>query len=544
MQTVFPSSIFQLAVTLLATESDSAPTLAAPASAPATRLTETERPVVLAARGLRKAFGGQVVLDGIDLELRQGEVILLRGDNGSGKTTLINILTGNLEPDAGTIHYLADGSTREFRFPRRWWQELNPFDHFTPESTAREGIGRMWQDVRLFHSLSLRDNITVAEPGHPGENPIRALFAPGRCRQQEAEIARKADAMLSRLGLAGRETSSADKISLGQSKRVAIARAVAAGARILFLDEPLAGLDSAGIRDVLALLESIARDHGVTLVFVEHVFNHPHLHGLVSTEWHLQSGNLRTSGIELKASLVCSNELTHRPAWLRHLISAADTVTDQALPNGATLTCIHRPTAAGQKTPSPILKVVSMTVNRGTRVVIGRESGTLDTGLSFTLLEGDICILQAPNGWGKSTLLDSLSGMIPSKSRELCLGGRSIANKKPWEIRRRGLNYLPSSSRLFPSFSIQELDNLLGVPQPRKSLSSKENKRLGHLSGGQMQKLKFSAITRSSWPTRLLCLDEPFNALDESTCEILAKKLIQMPRDCILIAVPTASSAD
>src|SRR3569833_18109 len=71
--------------------------------------TTLQPPVVLAAHGLRKAFGGQVVLDGVDLELREGEVILLRGENGSGKTTLLNILTGNLAPDSGSIQ-LATGT--------------------------------------------------------------------------------------------------------------------------------------------------------------------------------------------------------------------------------------------------------------------------------------------------------------------------------------------------------------------------------------------------------------------------------------------------
>src|ERR1051325_538880 len=117
------------------------------------------QPVQLRASRLQKAFGGQVILDSVDLDLKQGEVVLLRGENGSGKTTLLNILTGNLEPDSGSVQFLADSTPRDYSFPRAWWQKLNPFDHFTPESVAQEGIGRTWQDVRLFGAQSLHDNL-------------------------------------------------------------------------------------------------------------------------------------------------------------------------------------------------------------------------------------------------------------------------------------------------------------------------------------------------------------------------------------------------
>ena len=75
--------------------------------------------LLMRVRDLRKAFGGHVVLDGVDLELHEGEVVLLRGDNGSGKTTLLNILTGNLEPDSGSIWLDADGTEERFQFPFR-----------------------------------------------------------------------------------------------------------------------------------------------------------------------------------------------------------------------------------------------------------------------------------------------------------------------------------------------------------------------------------------------------------------------------------------
>ena len=126
-------------------------------------LSEASAPL-LRFRDLRKAFGGQTVLDGISGEIRPGEVILLRGENGTGKTTLLNILSGCLEPDGGAIEILGtDGSPAEsFRFPQAWHRNLNPFQHFTPERVARLGITRTWQDIRLIPSLDLADNIAVA----------------------------------------------------------------------------------------------------------------------------------------------------------------------------------------------------------------------------------------------------------------------------------------------------------------------------------------------------------------------------------------------
>ncbi|MEI8197453.1 MAG: ATP-binding cassette domain-containing protein, partial [Phycisphaerae bacterium] len=198
--------------------------------------------VLMRVKGLRKAFGGQIVLDGVDLELREGEVVLLRGDNGSGKTTLLNILTGNMEPDAGEIQLFVNHHPEHFRFPRRWWQELNPWDHFTPERVASEGVGRTWQDVRLFGSQTLLDNLAVARPEQLGETPWRMLTRTRSCLKAETENHHAVRELLQALGLGDRGDSSADKISLGQTKRIAFARAAHSNTKIIFLDAPLAGL--------------------------------------------------------------------------------------------------------------------------------------------------------------------------------------------------------------------------------------------------------------------------------------------------------------
>ena len=328
----------------------------------------TERKVVLRIRDLRKAFGGQVVLDGVSAELREGEVVLLRGDNGSGKTTLLNILSGTLEPDAGSIHLTANGTTEHFEFPRRWWQNLNPFDHFTPERVANEGIGRTWQDVRLFSTMSLADNIAVATPSQNGEKPLNALFGYVSTARQESWNIQGASNRLAGLSLNGREQSSADQISLGQTKRVAIARAVQAGARILFLDEPLAGLDGQGIEEVLALLTSLAQQQGVTLVIVEHVFNIPRILNLAQTVWTLRDGRLL---VEPVPGLVVSNGDDGVLRRLFDEFAGKDfQIQEESLGSGAKLIRI------APRTPSllsPILDVRSVVIRRQRRLVIGDE---------------------------------------------------------------------------------------------------------------------------------------------------------------------------
>ena len=500
-----------------------------------------EAPVLLRADGLRKAFGGQVVLGGVDLELRKGQVVLLRGENGSGKTTLLNILTGNLEPDTGAIHYLADGSPRTYHFPRRWWQELNPFDHFVPEFVAREGMGRTWQDVRLFGSQTLRENITVAEPGHPGENPLMALISPGRSARREKALRTHADAVLSRFGLAGRETSSADKISLGQSKRVAIARAVAAGAKILFLDEPLAGLDRQGIEDVLGLLKSLVHDHTLTLVIVEHVFNQPHLHDLVTTDWLLDSGrlisSLRQGGeqSQLDPSLSIAHRpspIASRPPWFHLLAGENSEIIDEPLPRGALLTRIRRADHFNPSGP-PVLEIRDLVVKRGHRLVIAGDNGKY-RGMNLTLYPGEITILQAPNGWGKSSLVDVISGVLPVESGDVRFRGTSLRGVPVWKRTGLGLGVVRSDVPLFSSFTLSDALRLAGHNGGERHDLPRTSKACADLSGGE----KRSFALHLSGANILSILDEPFAALDEKRMISVARQIHGHTEVSTLILVP------
>ena len=495
---------------------------------------------LLRAEGLRKAFGGQVILEGVDLEVRQGEVILLRGENGSGKTTLLNILTGNLEPDVGSIHYLADGTPRSFRFPRRWWEELNPFDHFTPEFVAREAMGRTWQDIRLFGSQSLRDNIAVAQNNHPGENPLYALIFPGRSSRREKEIISKADAMLSRLGLAGRETSSGDKVSLGQSKRVAIARAVAAGAKILFLDEPLAGLDRQGINEVLGLLESLVHESDVTLVIVEHVFNQSHLRGLITTDWLLAAGKLAVS----KLAAVTPQSLavaTERPEWFDLLAGPDAEILDEPLPRGGFLTRIRR-RGIFTDPPKPVLEICDLVVRRGARTVIGLDDEGEVSSFNLTLYEGEITILQAPNGWGKSTLLAAICGLEPLASGSILLQGEDLDQVPSWSRVKGGLRTMSSDLSSFPTLSVEEVFELASRPAAIADFRALSKRRCSSLSGGERQRVALRHAVSPEYQQLLVLLDEPFRALDRAATQETLQTLGSALTTSTLLLLPSPNS--
>lgn len=517
----------------------------APTSSPLRRVGE-DGEIVLRAKGLRKSFGGQAVLDGVDLELRRGEVVLLRGENGSGKTTLLNLLTGNLEPDAGEIHYTADDTPRSYRFPRRWWQNLNPWDHFRPEFVAREGIGRTWQDVRLFPSLSLRDNIAVAEPGHPGENPAVALFASGLAGRKEEKLNSQANAMLARLGLAGRESSSGDMVSLGQSKRVAIARAAAAEAGILFLDEPLAGLDRQGINEVIALLETFVREENLTLVIVEHVFNFVHLHHLVGVHWMLDGGRLEKNHVDPIPQVDSIDGIpvaAAAPSWFSQLAGSPEHVMSERLPRGATLTRIRRP-ERWKSASKPVLEIRGLIVNRGPRTVVGLDAEGDPLGFDLTLYEGEIAILQAPNGWGKSTLFDAICGNAPSKSGTIALNGSPVESTPPWTRSQTGLAATPSAAKLFPSLKVSEVARL--APRSHSKDASTvpfAHRAISSLSGGEKQRTLLRLALPDSENPQLVVLDEPFAMLDDHATQQTVEIIIDRhPHHAILLLLPANHS--
>jgi ABC-type branched-subunit amino acid transport system ATPase component len=493
--------------------------------------------VLLNTENLTKAFGGQKVLSGVSVDLREGAIVLLRGANGSGKTTLLNILTGNLKPDSGHINLYANGTPEKFSFPLRWWQTLNPFDHFAPERVAREGIGRTWQDIRLFSTQSLLDNLAVARPNQAGENPFWALLNPGTVKRDERNHLLASDLILKRFGLSERGTSSADKVSLGQAKRAAIARAILGGAKILFLDEPLAGLDSKGVEETLRLLRELAYSKQITLVIVEHVLNIPRVLELATSVWTLSGGKLSVqTPKDVWAEITRSSEKedeNHR-TWLH---GVGQLVQRKEFAGGATLSIYGRD---GSENAETVLEVEDLVVRRGYNPTFGTDNSDIGgASLSFALRKGDGAVLRAPNGWGKTSLLEAIAGLIPPVSGVIRLNGQPIQRVASWKRTNLGLTLLQSGANSFGSLTVHEALNVAGVVQVPVSLRPFLRRRVGSLSGGELQKLTLACALQGK-PFAVGLLDEPLNALDENAISDLWSQLPALSGDAaLLLALPT-----
>ena len=241
-------------------------------------------PLRMKARGLSIAFGGHQVLIDVDIDLAEGQIALLRGINGCGKTTLLNILSGFINPDTGSVLLESNGNQIDIL-------------HRSPDRVARLGIARLWQDIRLFPSMTVMENVLVASPHTIGLNPLMVLVAAGKMRRQELEFREKAFAWLDLLGMAERADSSGDKLSVGQSKRVAIARMLQTGAQILLLDEPLAGLDFESAEKLVYDLNRLANITRKAMLIVEH--NHETIAPACNICFTLEGGHMRRE--ELKS---------------------------------------------------------------------------------------------------------------------------------------------------------------------------------------------------------------------------------------------------
>jgi len=211
--------------------------------------------VVLRVTGLERHFGGVRAVDGVDLEVRTGEIVALIGPNGAGKTTLFNVVSGVLPPTAGTVEVGGRPVSSAARPPR-------------PHTVAAAGAARTFQNLQIFTSMTVAGNVAVGRHLRSrGGIVAGALAFPAR--REERAIDAEARRLAGLLGLDDVVDTRAADLPFGRQRLVEVARALAAEPDLLLLDEPMAGLSAAERADLAHLLRRL-RAGGMAILLVEH----------------------------------------------------------------------------------------------------------------------------------------------------------------------------------------------------------------------------------------------------------------------------------
>jgi branched-chain amino acid transport system ATP-binding protein len=201
---------------------------------------------VLEVRGLTKSFGGFVAVSGVSFSVPRGAIAAIIGPNGAGKTTLFNLITGHLRPDGGRVTLSGRDVT-----------------DIAPHDLCRLGVGRSFQRTNIFPRLTVSQNIQAAFISHRGGGWNLLAAGEGLYRAETT-------ALLESLGLLGRAGEVAGFLSHGGQKQLELGLALALEPEILLLDEPTAGMSATETRESIRLIERIARERGLTLLFTEH----------------------------------------------------------------------------------------------------------------------------------------------------------------------------------------------------------------------------------------------------------------------------------
>ena len=210
---------------------------------------------LLAARDVRMVFGGVVALDGAGVEVRPGRVTGLIGRNGSGKSTLFNCLTGFLKPTAGAIEL--DG------------REITGLD---PHEVMRAGIARTFQTPRIDFQTTGREAVLCGLYSQVRHGFVASLLGLPQARRAERAIQARAGEVVDRMRMQAWGAEKVNKLSMGRLRTVEVARAIAADARYVLLDEPAAGIGRDELRVLAAEIRGLA-DRGIGVLLVEHNFS-------------------------------------------------------------------------------------------------------------------------------------------------------------------------------------------------------------------------------------------------------------------------------
>ncbi len=438
-----------------------------------------DRPL-LVVDGLSVHFGGLKAVDQVSLRVHEGQIVGLIGPNGAGKTTLFNAVSRLQERTGGTVRFAGKDLTRT-----------------STADTARLGMARTFQNLRIYANMSVVENVLVGCHRHEKSGVWAGGLGLPHQRREEKTSRDRAMRALAAVGMEGSGFLPAAALPYGSQRLVEIARALASEPRLLLLDEPAAGMNAPERAHLVQQIRNI-RASGITVLLVEHDIQL--VMGLCDYVYVLDYGKLISEG---------------RPETVQDDPAVIEAYLGVKREEQRDLCQTRGLTADSCEKPADLLSVENLSTSYGSIQALH--------GVSFTVPRGEIVAVLGANGAGKSTLLHTISGLLRPKAGSIVYQGVDITRLAADEIAGRGLCQVPEGRRLWGELSVQ--DNLLvgssGRTDRRKGvtddiayvyelfpiLGERRKQPARTLSGGEQQML---AIGRAliGRPT-LLLLDEP-----------------------------------
>jgi branched-chain amino acid transport system ATP-binding protein len=208
---------------------------------------------LLTATGVRKVFGGLVAVNDVDFSIPEKAIVSLIGPNGAGKTTFFNMLTGVYKPTGGQIIFDGFDVTGK-----------------PPHAVTEKGIGRTFQNIRLFHNMTALENTLVGMHSRLSGGIVRSILRTPGVKREEKQARERAAELLEYSGLRGRNDEFANNLSYGDQRRLEVARALATQPKLLLLDEPTAGMNPQETASFTDFVAQLREEKGLTVLMIEH----------------------------------------------------------------------------------------------------------------------------------------------------------------------------------------------------------------------------------------------------------------------------------
>jgi len=466
-------------------------------------------------RDLVRHFGGNAAVDGVSFDVAAGEIVALIGPNGAGKSTVFNLLGGQLAADQGSVRL--DGR-----------QLLG----MAPHHVARLGVGRTFQIAAPFASLSVVENVQTALLAQSGKSERLA------CLWRNARRARRQQALelLAQVELRDQADRPCGALAYGDVKRLELAVALAAAPRLLLMDEPTAGMAPSERRALMALVQRLARQRKLAVLFTEHsmdvVFAHADRIAVMARGRIIAQGGADAVRNDARVRAVYFGS-----GAAVELRQAESSHPDPVRLLGAATAAVTRCSAGD----APIAQTVDFPLLEVTRLNAWYGGAHILHDVTLSVARGEAVALMGRNGAGKSTTLKAMMGMIAQCSGARRFLAMDLTRRAPYQLARAGLGYVPEDRRVFTELSVRE--NLLTARQPARRwpdgvraphwtlerlyalfphLASLDRRLAGQLSGGEQQMLTVARTLMGN--PLLILLDEP----SEGVAPIVVEQMIHM----------------